>query len=581
MVEVFSFCLYGNLPTYCKGMIENIKLINENFPNFEIWIYIKEDVPEVYINEFINKNCKLIPIPEGVGPAFSRFLPLSDDNVNVFFSRDADSRVNDRDTKLIKEFLNSDNFVHIIRDHKYHRNPILAGMWGAKKESLNYFLNNNETWENKIINYTSSLTKQEIIYAGDEKFLREMIYPIVITIPNMIHSSITAYTNENIIFVPPPEDKTDFIGNVYEMNDDNDIEIPKFVHNDYDLMTCLRNLNSLKQYSMAVSFFLNDNKAKNSNEVTEAYVSAYHTNNKEIVDSILSLYEQHTITEEIIYNTDHSVNLQRDTKTIIASFDQHRFPLDNEIVIIYGDYPLVFENLICNNPVRRHFKFFDSINHDIIETDPAWDSIDQIYIINPISRQDRWLDTMRELVKMRAPIHKVKRPIVNKVEEVSEVMYEIGVSHIDAIVDARNNGYRNILVLEDDICFTSSTERNLNDLRTFFERNYDYQVCFLATSRFYTNQLFEHDDLLIRTEQVCTTTAAYIVSSNYYDDVIHIMSQGNQLLKETNDSNHFCIDRYWRRLAVQDRKFFVFKNKMGFQKPSFSNTKKTFSFYLD
>ena len=54
MAKIFSFCLYGNQKKYCQGLLENIKLINEYYPDFEIWIACGDDVPLKYLEEFIN-----------------------------------------------------------------------------------------------------------------------------------------------------------------------------------------------------------------------------------------------------------------------------------------------------------------------------------------------------------------------------------------------------------------------------------------------------------------------------------------------------------------------------------------------
>ncbi len=46
MVSVFSFCIFGNKPKYCRGLLRNIELIKEYFPEWEIWVYIGDEVPQ-------------------------------------------------------------------------------------------------------------------------------------------------------------------------------------------------------------------------------------------------------------------------------------------------------------------------------------------------------------------------------------------------------------------------------------------------------------------------------------------------------------------------------------------------------
>lgn len=55
-----------------------------------------------------------------------RFLALADQNVEEFHSRDLDSRPSHREMAAVKEFESLDLMFHIMRDHKFHRVPILG-----------------------------------------------------------------------------------------------------------------------------------------------------------------------------------------------------------------------------------------------------------------------------------------------------------------------------------------------------------------------------------------------------------------------------------------------------------------------
>ena len=60
MKKVVSFCLFGNKPIYCVGLIENLKLMSEIYPNWIARVYYSNDVPEKYINESKKYNCELL-----------------------------------------------------------------------------------------------------------------------------------------------------------------------------------------------------------------------------------------------------------------------------------------------------------------------------------------------------------------------------------------------------------------------------------------------------------------------------------------------------------------------------------------
>ena len=65
-----------------------------------------------------------------------RFEPAGESNVDVMISRDTDSRISLREKAAVDEWLASDKGFHIMRDHPWHKFPVLGGMWGAKKGVL-------------------------------------------------------------------------------------------------------------------------------------------------------------------------------------------------------------------------------------------------------------------------------------------------------------------------------------------------------------------------------------------------------------------------------------------------------------
>lgn len=142
MVKVFSFTLFGSQDKYCKGLLKNIALIEEKFPGWEVWVYCGDGVPEDFYLTLSQHPCvKLIPTGvEGMENKFYRFFAIDDPSVEVAIVRDADSRVYERDQACIQEFLESEKFVHIIRDHPNHHHRMMAGMWGIKKEAVKHCL---------------------------------------------------------------------------------------------------------------------------------------------------------------------------------------------------------------------------------------------------------------------------------------------------------------------------------------------------------------------------------------------------------------------------------------------------------
>ncbi|CAF0746412.1 unnamed protein product [Brachionus calyciflorus] len=61
-----------------------------------------------------------------------RFLAIGDSFVDHFMSRDLDSMIIRREFDSVREWLDSDNVGHIMRDNVWHNVSILGGMWGFK-----------------------------------------------------------------------------------------------------------------------------------------------------------------------------------------------------------------------------------------------------------------------------------------------------------------------------------------------------------------------------------------------------------------------------------------------------------------
>jgi hypothetical protein len=215
MKSVFSFSLFGNQDKYCKGLLKNITIIEDKFPGWEIWVYCGEGISEDILMELKDhKHVRLIPThQEGMINKFYRFFAIDDPEVQLCIVRDADSRIYDRDLGCIYDFLQSDKFVHIIRDHPNHHHLMMAGMWGIKKSAL-FFLQNPiqslfEQWKQ---------SKVASDFWSDTLFLCDMIYPRIFHV-SMIHDDLQGYEPKE--FKTPfryPLKENHFVGQVYEFD---------------------------------------------------------------------------------------------------------------------------------------------------------------------------------------------------------------------------------------------------------------------------------------------------------------------------------------------------------------------------
>ncbi len=67
---------------------------------------------------------------------FYRFLPADKVGVEYMMSRDADSRLSERERLAVDAWIASGADLHVMRDHPYHGVPMLGGMWGVNGGKL-------------------------------------------------------------------------------------------------------------------------------------------------------------------------------------------------------------------------------------------------------------------------------------------------------------------------------------------------------------------------------------------------------------------------------------------------------------
>lgn len=264
----------------------------------------------------------------------------------------------------------------------------------------------------------------------------------------------------------------------------------------------------------------------------------------------------------------------RQGKQVIATCDPERVPTDDELVIVYGNYPDWYHAYPYSSKMYRHVSFFHITPHDKVEYNPCWEKVDTIYILNLQQRYDRYIETLLQLTKVRAPLDRIyHHKIINNGEDTS---INCARNQIFALNHFQNSTKQYAIILEDDFQFIDDVKHVWNCLDTFFKRSYDFTVCLLSTSKY--NETCEYDDLISLSKQTCTTTGGYIVSKNTISSVITICEEGfHKLLKYPYMGHVYGIDQYWRRLPNR----FYFKKKLGFQRITLSNIGNTININLD
>ncbi len=208
--KVISFCLWGDEKKYTVGLIENLKLAGFFYPDFICYVYIHHRTATTkYLQEIQNSNQNvkiIIKNDENIRPKrcmLWRIEPLIDKTVDVFISRDIDTRIFAREVFATRQWLSSNKILHIMRDHPQHYNLILGGMFGVRTETFK-----NYDWIDLIESYYRIYGEEE----NDQHFLQKFLYNMTSVSDKMIHDEIKKYEGASCLSFPSLYDQKHFTG---------------------------------------------------------------------------------------------------------------------------------------------------------------------------------------------------------------------------------------------------------------------------------------------------------------------------------------------------------------------------------
>lgn len=226
MSKVISFSLWGDIPTYTIGAINNAELAAKLFPDWTCIFYCFDTVPSNIITELQSRSNSVVRVVDekydvlDCRGMFPRFLPADEEGVEYMISRDTDSRLSQREKLAIEEWIQGGKDVHIMRDHPYHGTQILGGMWGIRGGKLNGL-------QTEIDKFKPTRNKGQ-----DQLFLREYVWG------KISNGELTTCVHDPFFNkIPFPEGSSRgkdnggvwFVGQVFDENDiynnQNDVDI--------------------------------------------------------------------------------------------------------------------------------------------------------------------------------------------------------------------------------------------------------------------------------------------------------------------------------------------------------------------
>jgi glycosyl transferase family 25 len=198
------------------------------------------------------------------------------------------------------------------------------------------------------------------------------------------------------------------------------------------------------------------------------------------------------------------------------------------------------------------------------------DHIDKIIYINLNKRTDR-----REEIEEELNHFDLKYERFEAIETPGFGIHGCGLSHLQVLKLAKEQDYKNVLILEDDFQFLVTKEEFEKNLTQFFELDLPFDVCMLS----YNLKEYETTeyDFILRMLDV-HSASGYIVNSNYYDKLIELYEWALPLLETTKMHWVYANDIIWKKYQKEDL-WYCFKTRIGKQRDGFSDNAECFVSY--
>jgi hypothetical protein len=641
---LFAFALYGSGTKYTRGMIKNCEMLAEHFPGCRVGIALGDDVPPEIVRalEEICGQVVLVKLGFSGAAAMAERMFLLEENpafadCTVVFVRDADSRVHSRDRSCIRAFLDEEvggegagslrHLAHTIRDHIYHTQPIMGGLFGLRREGLDGLIGGRLRPRYRAFLEACGCSSG---YGTDERFLAEVVYPLVqeallvhtdlwqaplpAATPVLEFDSEPCHPVPPATFAPLPaplSSEHEFCGNVVEVGMDS-AETPAFSYCEPPLahiaksspracvnLLCHTLANDFGPLSRMLSSFPSSQRYA---ILWDMLTAVYQLEACALLPaSFFELWETTHVDEAIILYSNHYIQKAYTrivgTSTLGEEGGQEG-AARSCLVIVYCNIPMDCRNLPCSaGVVYRHPAYVFSLTHTVFVSHPCWKPFGQIYVINLEERTDRFMEVMVELSRVHAPLDRVTHYRARKDGDRLSAYRGATKNHVDVLESilacsscfaqpssssfaqpsSSLTAMLHYLILEDDITFTSLVPQMHRDLVDAVDTlDTEYDILFLAASKFHEIRASQiAPSLLCVSRQECTTSSAYMVNSRSVERVLSVAREGlegmvvdGRLDPERVHEN--CIDRYWSRLNPRDR-MFIFRRKMAYQRPTFSN----------
>lgn len=192
--------------------------------------------------------------------------------------------------------------------------------------------------------------------------------------------------------------------------------------------------------------------------------------------------------------------------------------------------------------------------------------VEKVIYINLNSRPDRDANIQELFKKFNVAKEKIIR-----FEAIQAEPGYIGCakSHEAVLKMARDHGWNNVLILEDDIVFNDDIESvSLANRFLSMLKVTPWDVAML-TANYYRVMPFSNNNNFLKLKSA-HCACAYLVNKNYYQTLINDVSEAVRKLDAGGAQVNCALDSHWLPLMAKDRWFGIYPN-FGYQKAGYSD----------
>jgi glycosyl transferase family 25 len=190
--------------------------------------------------------------------------------------------------------------------------------------------------------------------------------------------------------------------------------------------------------------------------------------------------------------------------------------------------------------------------------------IDKIFYINLDKRTDRRNEIEEELLRFG-----LEGERYSAIYTPESGIVGCGYSHLNVLKLARDRGYNNVLILEDDFQFIVSKEEFEEEMTRFFKCKKHYDVLMLS---YIVQETAETEFPFLGKVLNGQTASGYLINKHYINILIELYEWAIPLLQQTNHHWLYANDHVWKRLQPPHHWFYL-KKRIGKQRESYSDNK--------